>query len=392
MKILNIKNIIIILLVITFMPLKIYAGENEQLRVKIFNNDMTSYTQQIKEKTYIMFDVIENYYEDYEVTQNGDGFYGIFDGKTFSCNINEYYFYINSGYYYTEKPKVLDGELYVPLEFFAYLLEADYKKTNCYELIDTYLEGKDYSFTENNLIAHALGGYEGVAVTNSLESFLSNYEKGFRVFEVDLQYTYDAVLVAAHDFKNPFLYAIDPELKNDVTYEEFKKNKIYGNLTSLSFEDVVNLMVEYDDIYIITDTKYTGTSNVTKQFTKIIETVNRIEPSVIDRIVPQIYTYEMYDTVKSINDFNAYIFTLYQLEDLDIDYLTNFVYENGINVVTMDSYRASNELLYSLNSYGIETYVHTINDLSTMDSFLKKGVTGFYTDFISNEDLQEILN
>ena len=61
--------------------------------------------------------------------------------------------------------------------------------------------------TSNPLIAHAFGGIDDKTYTNSLEAFQTNYDKGFRVFEVDLILTSDGGLAARHDWQ-PYRYDV----------------------------------------------------------------------------------------------------------------------------------------------------------------------------------------
>ena len=62
------------------------------------------------------------------------------------------------------------------------------------------------SLGENHLIAHALGGIGGKPYSNSLEAFIENYNKGIRIFEVDLSITSDGYVVCRHDW-NTSLYS-----------------------------------------------------------------------------------------------------------------------------------------------------------------------------------------
>lgn len=49
----------------------------------------------------------------------------------------------------------------------------------------------DIKWTDHTLVAHALGENGDKSYTNSYEAFIANYEKGQRLFEVDLQMTSD---------------------------------------------------------------------------------------------------------------------------------------------------------------------------------------------------------
>lgn len=58
------------------------------------------------------------------------------------------------------------------------------------------------TWTDYRLIAHGLGEISSVSVTNSHEAFITNYNKGHRVFEADLILTQDGQLVARHDWSD----------------------------------------------------------------------------------------------------------------------------------------------------------------------------------------------
>ncbi len=360
------------------------------IKINNINVDVIENIKEIQGVLYIKLNNIKYYSENYFLYENDDieNYKMNVNGNDVTFSLNSNYFYVTPGYIYCNTPKVIDDETYIPLEAFSFILGYEYGETDEYILIDDFKKGRDYSFTSNELIAHAMGGIDGIAITNSKESFLHNYEKGFRVFEVDLQYTVDAQLVAVHDFGNPYkhreFYRYDEILQSGIIrYEQFVNNVIFGAYTPMTFEDVVNLMKEYEDIYIITDTKYIEESNIVKQFNDMVETTKEVDESILDRFIPQLYSYEMYDIVENIYNFDAYIMTLYMMQNLEYDTLANFVYENGIGVVAMDAYTANENLLNKLNSLNIKSYVHTINDNNIMLEFLNRGVNGFYTDFMS---------
>ncbi len=362
-------------------PNKIIKFNNNDVTDKFISINGVSYidTQYLSQLDAMFYGVVDEFNNIY---------YGMFKNKPFKMSTNDNYIYYADGYIYSDKPKFIDNKMYISIDTFSYMLGYEYFETNEYELIDNFRVNRDYSFTENKLVAHAMGGIGDDTITNSLEAFLENYEKGFRVFEVDLQYTTDGKLVAIHDFGNPYVnkwnYKYDPQLQDgDITYEEFKNNVVFGAYTPLSFEDVVKLMVQYPDVYIIMDTKYVDPRNVTRQFNDIINTVNSIDSTVMNRIIPQVYNYDMFYLVDNIYNFNSYIITLYQMENLNYDELTNFVYENGIEVVVADEYTATKELMDKLSSVGVKTYVHTINDINKMIEIKNKGAYGFYTDFVT---------
>ncbi len=245
--------------------------------------------------------------------------------------------------------------------------------------IDNYKRPFQYAWTENEYICHAMGGIDGQTHTNSLEAFEENYQKGHRVFEVDLQLTADNALVAVHD--QPLNKDGKP-----MTKKQFMAQKIQDRYTPLSFEDIVQLMVEYPDIYLVTDTKLIDTVGIEKQFTVLLETAKEIDADVLTRIIPQIYHEEMYDTIMSLYDWNSMIYTLYALNDFSEKGVADFAYQKGIQVITTHAGRAQPLFFRELFARGILVYMHTYNSLTEISAELEGvkslGISGVYTDFL----------
>jgi glycerophosphoryl diester phosphodiesterase len=145
-------------------------------------------------------------------------------------------------------------------------------------------------WTTHTYIAHALGGVGNDIHINSVDAFNLSYQKGFKVFETDLTLTSDDKLVANHDWSG---YQTPP------TYAEFMKNKVYGKYTPTDAQEILDLLEKHPDMYLVTDTKETDPLLIRKQFTKIVEIAKQIDPSILDRIIPEIYTPQMYNVVNS---------------------------------------------------------------------------------------------
>ncbi|MCZ8522509.1 MULTISPECIES: phosphatidylinositol-specific phospholipase C/glycerophosphodiester phosphodiesterase family protein [Paenibacillus] len=246
-------------------------------------------------------------------------------------------------------------------------------------------------WTEYSLIAHAMGGIDGVDYTNSLEAFQENYAKGQRVFEADFTLTEDGQLAARHDWL-PYLadkFKQDiPAEKRDVplTMSEFKSYPILRKYTPLSIDDVASLLKRYPDVYLVTDTKETDPALVQQQFTLIRNAVNKVDPKLINRIVPELYTPSMIQQARDIIPFPNYIYSLY-LSELKPDEIVEYVQSHGIRVVAMPSERATPEFIADLKEAGAVAYVHSLNKPDEVKAFLDMGVNGVYTDFLSYKDV-----
>lgn len=251
-------------------------------------------------------------------------------------------------------------------------------------------------FNEYRLIAHAMGGVnQEKRYTNSKEAFFEHYNKGTRVFEVDLVETKDGVIVARHDWNN-YLYEVleqENEKKDEqpLTLEEFKNKKINNNLTPLTFDDILDLMLEYDDFYIVTDTKSPDKDDVNRIFNKIVEEVKKKDKKLLDRIVPQIYNRDMYYVLNDIYEFNNILYTLY-MDNISYNDVIEFVKNNKVSGIVMSQERYNKEFVQNLNENNVKSYVHTINDKEKIKNYISEGVYGIYTDYIYEEEMSSLLN
>lgn len=240
----------------------------------------------------------------------------------------------------------------------------------------------NYDWAEQSapLIAHAGGGIDGVAYTNSREAFLYNYEQGHRVFEIDLELTEEYQLVAAHDADRwRALAGVSSE--TPFTGPIFEQTLLNGQYTPMTIGDVIDLMAEYPDAYVITDTKYTDKTSVLLQFSQLVKSAQARHPEALGRIIPQIYNEDMYDYVMRVYPFRSMIYTLYQT-DWTPESVRDFCEQTGIRFVTMPCDEADAEVIRLWKEQDIHTAVHTVNDEATMQKMLALGTDMIYTDFL----------
>ncbi|WP_123041713.1 phosphatidylinositol-specific phospholipase C/glycerophosphodiester phosphodiesterase family protein [Cohnella candidum] len=249
-------------------------------------------------------------------------------------------------------------------------------------------------WTRYPVIAHGMGEIGGTAVSNSYDAFVSNYAKGFRVFETDLQLTSDGYLVARHDW-GAYLYGLLGQDKPDgvgekepIPLETFKSLRIDGKYRPLEFADIVKLLEAYPDAYLVTDTKEWDPDAVRRKFGIIAETAADIAPEVLKRIVPQIYDQDMYETLEDVYPFYSYIYTLYESDDSNEE-VVEFVKETPkIKAVAMPQDRVTQPFASELKRAGVKTYVHTVNDYFVYESLRGLGIDGIYTDRLAEKEIR----
>ncbi|MWV46692.1 glycerophosphodiester phosphodiesterase [Paenibacillus sp. HJL G12] len=249
-------------------------------------------------------------------------------------------------------------------------------------------------FTDYKVISHAMGGINDHAYTNSYEAFIANYEKGNRVFEVDLLLTDDGKLVARHEWTQHMTELLQQEDKlpqdrqaTRMSYEEFKQSKILGAYDPLDWKDIMDLMERYPDIYIVTDTKEQEPEDMKHELEMLVSLAKARAPQLLDRVVPQIYNQPMLKTVQEIYPFPSLIYTLYATKDTDQDVI-DFVSDNAIDAVTIPEQRVTRSFLSKLKKAGVATYVNTINETSDASKLRRMGVNGVYSDFLTEKDVE----
>lgn len=237
----------------------------------------------------------------------------------------------------------------------------------------------DYSWTKHRAIAHALGVHEGKTKTNSLEAFETSIKRGFKLFEADLIFTSDNVLVAHHDWKN------DRGERVPLSLKEFQTAQSKQKLTVLTFRKTAEILNQHKDVYLITDTKSFDLNMTRRQFENIVRICREINPEILDRIIPQIYREEMLEYIEKVHPFKSYIYTLYWAGEQRRypERIANFAHWNNISVVTIPLSLVNAELITTLKRKNITVYVHTINEEQQAKDLLQKGIHGLYTDTLN---------
>ena len=228
-----------------------------------------------------------------------------------------------------------------------------------------------------------MGDIDDINVLNFLESFESKYEKGVRIFEVDLRMTSDMHVVLRHDWRSGWQDGISESAVP--TLEEFLSAPLLGQYTPLSFRDLLQLMAEHPDICIITDTKFTDAEVVTMQFNAMLQDAEELGLSYLfDRMIIQVYNSMMFETVDSIHHFPHYIYTLYSVgfecTEEAFEEIAAFCQCNGIAGVTMWHYWWDAAYAPIAEQYNISVYAHTVNDVSKARTLLSEGISSVYTD------------
>lgn len=279
--------------------------------------------------------------------------------------------------------------------YFPFILPhslTSFEKTieNQFILKNVSKKEKNGTWEGEKVVAHSMGTVDGNAYAPSVETFIESYKKGYRAMEVDFVYTSDHFLVCRHLWEDPDLQeGIDSE--HIPSLEQFEKTKILGEYTPLSFARLCELLKEYPDVWIVTDTKDQSLDQVRQHFCSIVSEAQENDAlEVLDRFVIQSYTSNMIEEIQEIYPFKNHIYASYEYWNGNIvDFVKICRWCNNLNVDSIsmwDIYYCPN-IQYIADRYGLDIYVHTINSIQRGQECLDMGAKGIYSDLVLPSDL-----
>lgn len=222
-------------------------------------------------------------------------------------------------------------------------------------------------------IAHAGGGIDGVAYTNSEEAMRFHLKAGVRVFEIDFARTRDGVWVGTHDWpywrrQTGFRGRVPP------TYEEFKATTLRP-YTAISLPFLERVVARHPDVVIVSDTKY-GLAPMARVLKQTI---------LFARIAPQAYSSRDVELLAQLG-YRRIILTVYKLNlrqpEAWLGELAAIAGRLHALTVPFDFFEKHHARLAPL---GLPVYVHgppdRINAPALHERLRRLGAAGFYLDF-----------
>ena len=248
-----------------------------------------------------------------------------------------------------------------------------------------------FRWEDHRTIAHALGGLAGKDYLNSREGFLAMYEQGVRLFELDLSRTSDGVWVCRHNWKES-MGQWKGSGKKVLTEKQFKNSKIYGTYTPMTLEDFFLLLKEHPDAYVMIDSKQYSLRNYQRTLEDYCDYVEIARAagaeSVLDQIIPEIYSEAMFPGTTMIYSFPSYVYSLWQeYTTEELNDIAEFCQTNKIMAVTIYRDYWSEEVQKIFDERDILVYIYTINDKEEARRYLANGAQGVCTDVLITDNL-----
>lgn len=217
-------------------------------------------------------------------------------------------------------------------------------------------------------VAHAGGQINGQIYTNSLAALNHNYEMGFRLFEIDFNWTKEGNLNwYDRHFKNAYGYTRKEAFSNS-EFEAFRKS---SPIASIGMDELIEWVKTHPDARIITDIK---SNNI-----KGLQIIANLAQDHITQFIPQIYQPNEYSPAKEMG-YETIIWTLYRYSGNNKEVLKHAKKVDYL-AITMPAERAEQGLAKKLAKYNICSYVHTINSPYLASKYINRyNAAGIYTD------------
>ncbi|MBR0171405.1 MAG: hypothetical protein IJQ21_01285 [Lachnospiraceae bacterium] len=223
--------------------------------------------------------------------------------------------------------------------------------------------------------------------TNSMEALERCYEKGNRICELDFILSADGYLVCAHNGWDR--WAMGMSFRGAADRADFLAEKMYGELETMDLDALITFLREHEDLYVVTDIKSNSVSNL-----KGCSVIRKRAPDLLDRFIIQIYHDEEFSRVRSLG-FPYIIYTLYDADtdEREQDAILKVLRKCDLTALTLPRAMANDDAFNArIRDTGVPLFVHTINDVESMNALQDIGVQGFYTDNIHNTYIRNYLN
>lgn len=253
---------------------------------------------------------------------------------------------------------------------------------------DTLAEHELQWYEESCLIAHALGNAGEYTYTNTREALEESLAEGYKVLEVDLSLTSDGEVVCRHTW-----YSDTYDVSYDGTIpdlETFKNEKYFGVLTTLSGRELLEIWAEYPELYFVSDVKQDENTNLLEVLEKLVALAREMgQEKLLEHLIVQLYDIEDYDRINEIYPIKHWLFTTYQLPDTpgaEVE-AAAFAAEKGFGVLTVPAWCMSSDYFIELaDAYGLNLFIHTIDTPESVRKSSRRGIYGYYSDFLVPDD------
>lgn len=233
--------------------------------------------------------------------------------------------------------------------------------------------------SELTVILHAGGGIDGLSYMNAQETFLYYYNMGYRYFEYDLKLSSDGRLIGTHAGEN--IDTSEFSSFSDLTYEQFKEIRLSNGYTPVNEEWLMDTIMTYPDIRIVVDAKgdtIEEDSLIDQRFEEL-EKIYNYDLSI--NIIPEVFSVEMWDTLKDTTTYDKYLFSHYKVY-YTVDTMLDYFKDDRIWGVALPIWSDSDirSEIYKLKQSSKKIFVFTAYNIDDVFDIINIGGDGLYMD------------
>lgn len=218
-------------------------------------------------------------------------------------------------------------------------------------------------------IAHAGGALATMTYTNALEALAANHT-AYDLIEIDLSWTADGALVCLHDWADIPGPSGPGTQMSRAGFDAYAATLPYRPCV---LESLTAWLRETPGIRIVTDVK---ADNL-----EALKIIAARYPDLIDRFVPQLYQPSEYPIARSLG-FNDVIWTLYRFDGDDNAVLRWLPLMDLYGLVMPEAEARRGLARTALQTTGVRSWVHTVNDPETLKELRLLGVSEVMTDHL----------
>ena len=226
------------------------------------------------------------------------------------------------------------------------------------------------------VILHAGGVLDGMRLLNSQESFYYYYDLGYRCFEYDLKLSSDGHLIGTHSFEH-LAGGYD-----GMSYAEFLALSLEGGYTPVNEEWLISMLKEYPDVTVIVDAKMDTADSDAAVILRLSELGNLHKLDLSSRIIPEVFSIEMWEAIKDETSFDRHLFSRYKEYYTIGTIVENFPVDKFIGIAVdysyLDGYYQDN--LPYLESLGYRIFMFGINSEEDVAGAVLLGADAVYVD------------
>lgn len=261
-------------------------------------------------------------------------------------------------------------------------------------------------YCKYEVIAHGGGGIDGKTCTNSHEAICIHYSNGTRLFDIDMNFTSDSVLVCRHGWNDnleqndkyraaetrsfqwdieQLRYNLPQEEWKQLDFENFSNTRPYKKYTPISVVNFIDFMKERNDIWVLCDFGYMASKKY-RYFYNNIE--SKLPDSISSRIVVTFNSYEDLKYLREINPKVKVQLKRYGMITENYYNVAKFCIDNEVHAINISTCNIDDSYIRLLKEHGIHIYVAAIDYLSDYRYCISQGASGIVSNFLFENDLK----